>query len=108
MKTLHLALAFTLAALAVTADTSSVYEVTDIMPPPSKFGTQQIDGLDFLPDGRLAACLPSGEIFFYDAAKKDWHLFAEGLHNPLGLVAISNSELVVSQRPELTLSLIHI
>jgi glucose/arabinose dehydrogenase len=73
-----------------------------MIPPPSKFGTQQIDGLDFLPDGRLAACLPSGEIFFYDAAKQEWQLFAEGLHNPLGLVAISNSELVVSQRPELT------
>jgi glucose/arabinose dehydrogenase len=102
MKTSHLTLAFTLAALAATADTSPVYDVTDIIPPPSKFGTKQIDGLDFLPDGRLAACLPSGEIFFYDADKKDWQLFAEGLHNPLGLVAISNSELVVSHRPELT------
>lgn len=102
MKTFQLSLAFTLCVLATIADTSPVFEVTDIIPPPSKFGTQQIDGLDFLPDGRLAACLPSGEIFFYDTNEKEWQLFAEGLHNPLGVVAISNSELVVSQRPELT------
>jgi glucose/arabinose dehydrogenase len=102
MKTFYLTFVFTLATLVSMADTSPAYEVTDIIPPPSKFGTQQIDGLDFLPDGRLAACLPSGEIFFYDPDKKEWQLFAEGLHNPLGMVAISDSELVVSQRPELT------
>lgn len=102
MKTLYLALACMLATLITNAETSSVYEVTDIAPPPSKFGTTQIDGLDVLPDGRLAVCLPSGEIFFYDTDKQNWQLFAEGLHNPLGLVAISDSELVISQRPELT------
>lgn len=102
MKTFFLTLAFFLTAVALSADTSPVYEVSDITPPPSRFETQQIDGLDFLPDGRLAVCLPSGEIFFYDPNKKEWALFAEGLHNPLGLVAISNSEVVVTQRPELT------
>jgi glucose/arabinose dehydrogenase len=56
----------------------------------------------FLPDGRLAVCQPSGEIFFYDAAAKTWHLFAQGLHNPLGIIAESNSSVIVCQRPELT------
>ena len=102
MKTLCRTLAFSLASLVAHAETSSVYEVTEIVPPPSKFQTTQIDGLSFLPDGRLAACLPSGEHFFYDPREETWQLFAEGLHNPLGLVAISNSELVVAQRPELT------
>ncbi|MDX1564071.1 MAG: PQQ-dependent sugar dehydrogenase, partial [Phycisphaeraceae bacterium] len=78
------------------------YKVENVPNPPSKHGTSQIDGMDFLPDGRLAVCLPSGEIFFYDTAEKKWHLFAEGLHNPLGLVAESNDTLVVAQRPELT------
>jgi len=84
------------------AKTSPVYAVSEVPSPPSKFGTQQIDGMGFLPDGRLVVCMPSGEIFFYDIQKNKWHLFAEGLHNPLGIVVISNSELVVSQRPELT------
>jgi glucose/arabinose dehydrogenase len=84
------------------AGTSPTYTVTDVPSPPSKFETRQIDGMAFLPDGRLVVCQPSGEIFFYDLTKKKWHLFAEGLHNPLGISVISNSELVISQRPELT------
>ena len=98
---LHLILlAITSAAIA---RTPPGYTVSKIPDPPSKFGSRQIDGLDFLPDGRMAVCLPSGEIFFYDPGSSEWQLFAEGLHNPLGLVAMSNSSVVVSQRPELTL-----
>lgn len=78
------------------------YAVEEVTDPPTPHGTNQIDGMDFLPDGRMAVCLPSGEIYFYEPATKAWQLFAEGLHNPLGLVAVSNSELVVVQRPELT------
>ncbi|MDF1751943.1 MAG: CBM35 domain-containing protein [Verrucomicrobiales bacterium] len=84
------------------AGTSPHYTINDIPVPPSKFSSSQIDGLTFLPDGRLVVCLPSGEIFFYDYETKKWELFAQGLHNPLGVIALSNSELIVSQRPELT------
>ena len=59
-------------------------------------------GLAFLPDGRLAACFIRGEVMIYNPQTKEWKLFAEGLHEPLGILAISNSELVVMQRPELT------
>ncbi|MEM7013195.1 MAG: PQQ-dependent sugar dehydrogenase [Verrucomicrobiota bacterium] len=90
------------AAGAAFGGTAPNYTVSVVEDPPSKFGTTQIDGLDFLPDGRMVVCLPSGEIFFFDPESKEWHLFAEGLHNPLGLIAISNSELIVSQRPEVT------
>lgn len=84
------------------SETSPSYKVTQIANPPSKFATKQIDGLDFLPDGRMVVCLPSGEIFFYDPKTSMWELFAEGLHNPLGVIAESNSSLVISQRPEVT------
>jgi glucose/arabinose dehydrogenase len=83
-------------------ETSPNYKVTQIPNPPSKFGTKQIDGLDFLPDGRMVVCLPSGEVFFYDPKTSGWQIFAEGLHNPLGVIAESNSSLVISQRPEVT------
>lgn len=96
------AAALLLGASDLSAKTSPTYSVSEVPSPPSKFETQQIDGMGFLPDGRLVVCMPSGEIFFYDIKKNKWHLFAEGLHNPLGIVVISNSELVVSQRPELT------
>jgi len=84
------------------AATPPQYSITPIPLPPSKFDTKQIDGLDFLPDGRLVVCLPSGEVFLYQPQSKQWQLFAEGLHNPLGVIAVSNSSLIVSQRPELT------
>lgn len=56
----------------------------------------------FLPDGRFVACFLRGEVMFYDLKTKKWTLFAEGLHEPLGVLAISNSELLIMQRPELT------
>ncbi|MDH4296959.1 MAG: hypothetical protein OEV74_11800 [Cyclobacteriaceae bacterium] len=56
----------------------------------------------FLPDGRLVACFLRGEVMFYDPKIKQWHLFAEGLHEPLGVLPMSESEVIVMQRPELT------
>ncbi|MCG2462082.1 PQQ-dependent sugar dehydrogenase [Flavobacteriaceae bacterium F89] len=64
--------------------------------------TAETGALDFLPDGRLVACFLRGEVMFYDLKTKEWNLFAAGLHDPLGVLAISNSELLVMQRPELT------
>ena len=93
---------FALFALSISGKTAPQYSVVNIPPPPTKYKNFQIDGLTFLPNGKLVVCLPSGEIFFRDLTKKSWALFAEGLHNPLGVIAISNSELIVAQRPELT------
>ncbi|CAN5605053.1 hypothetical protein BH23BAC1_BH23BAC1_09580 [soil metagenome] len=56
----------------------------------------------FLPDGRLVACFLRGEVMLYDHETRSWSLFADGLHEPLGLMVISNSEILVMQRPELT------
>ncbi len=84
------------------AGTQPNYQITDLPNPPSRFETKQIDGMCRMPDGRIAVCMPSGEIFFYNLETEEWQLFARGLHNPLGLLPLSNSELIVSQRPELT------
>jgi glucose/arabinose dehydrogenase len=59
-------------------------------------------GVDFLPDGRLAACFIRGEVMIYNPSTKEWKLFAEGLHEPLGILAVNNSEFIIMQRPELT------
>jgi glucose/arabinose dehydrogenase len=76
------------------------YRIEDITLPQGLGG--QVGGLDFLPDGRLAACFSSGEVMFYDPQKKTWHLFATGLHDPLGILAESKDTVLVMQRPELT------
>ncbi len=76
------------------------YLVEDILLP---LGLEaETGGMAFLPDGRLAACFTRGEVMIYDPQLKDWQLFAEGLHEPLGLWVESDSEIVVLQRPELT------
>lgn len=76
------------------------YTVEDIPLPPGL--EAETGGLAFLPNGRLAACFTRGEVMFYDPESRQWTLFAEGLHEPLGLWAESGSEVVVMQRPELT------
>ncbi|MEP6595713.1 MAG: hypothetical protein ABJA71_07185 [Ginsengibacter sp.] len=57
----------------------------------------QTGGIDFLPDGRLVACFMRGEVMIYNLKTKEWKLFAEGLQLPLGILAVSNSEVLVMQ-----------
>ena len=71
--------------------TAPQYSVINVPAPPTKFKNYQVDGLTFLPNGKLVVCLPSGEIFFRDLKTKKWELFAEGLHNPLGVLALSKT-----------------
>jgi hypothetical protein len=62
----------------------------------------QIGGVAALPDGRIAAVFHRGELMIFDPAQKSWKKFAEGLQEPLGIVAESPSSFVVMQRAELT------
>lgn len=87
-----------LLSLNLKADSS--YKIEDIALPDGV--DPQIGGLSFMPDGRLAVCFHHGEVYTYHPATKKWQLFAEGLHEPLGILALSNTELLVMQRPELT------
>jgi glucose/arabinose dehydrogenase len=59
-------------------------------------------GVDFLPDGRLVAVFHHGEVMFYDPGSREWHVFATGVHDPLGVVAVSEREIIIMQRPEAT------
>lgn len=63
----------------------------------------QVGGLCTLPNGEIAACFHRGELMIYNPASKQWRMFARGLHEPLGILALSDTELLVMQRPELTL-----
>jgi glucose/arabinose dehydrogenase len=73
----------------------------DTIPTP-KGVAAEVGGLDITPSGKVAACLHDGQVWMYDPASGKWSQFAEGLHDPLGLYAKSDDELIIMQRPELT------
>jgi len=76
------------------------YEIETIAMPEGL--NAEVGGIGFMPDGRLIACFHRGEVMTYDPQTKEWKLFAEGLHDPLGLLVVDNDEVLVMQQPELT------
>src|SRR5688572_26786862 len=75
------------------------YEIETIALPE---GAKNVDGIAFLPDGRLVCCFHAGQVYIYDVSAKKWTLFADGLHMPLGVLPLSDTEILVMQIPELT------
>ena len=92
-----LALASCLASADVWTDTFSIDRIA--LPPGID---PQIGGIDTTPGGNLAMCFHRGEVLLHDPEAGTWQRFAEGLHEPLGLLAESESSFLVMQRPELT------
>lgn len=76
------------------------YDIEDIPLPPDNAG--EVGGLDVLPDGRLAVAFFREGVWIHQPGDGSWAPFAEGLHEPLGLIALNNREILVMQRPELT------
>jgi uncharacterized cupredoxin-like copper-binding protein/glucose/arabinose dehydrogenase len=67
----------------------------------------EVGGMAFLPDDQLAVCTRHGEVwkirnpYMKNGMAPEYKLFAEGLHEPLGLSYI-NGDIYVAQRSELT------
>lgn len=89
--------------LALTTIAGNVRDYYSIETIPLPEGESSVDGIDFLPDGRLACCVSLSKVYLYEHPSKSWQLFADGLHTPLGVLAVSDSELLIAQRPEITL-----
>lgn len=64
--------------------------------------TAEVGGMDFLPNGHLIVCFHRGEVMTFNPETEEWKLFAMGLHDPLGLHVVSDSEILIMQQPELT------
>ncbi len=75
------------------------YDIETIDLPPDSLS---VDGLAVMPDGRIVVLFYRGWVCFYNPKTKKWSTFAQGLHTPLGVLPISNRELLVMQMPELT------
>ncbi len=87
------------AALAAQSPDAS-YKVDTISTPPHL--DPQVGGIACFDDGRVAVCFHRGEVYVHDPKQESWTLFADGLHEPLGVVIEDERTLVVMQRPELT------
>ena len=85
---------------ATTANISDYYDIETIQLPE---GDPSADGIGIMPDGRVVVSFYNGNVSFYDAGTKTWSVFAEGLHSPLGVLPLSNHEVLVMQMPEMTL-----
>lgn len=92
---------------------SDSYAITSVPGPAN--AQLEVGGLGFAPDGSLFVCTRRGEVWVRRGASTPkgratlgvkpafaWSLFAEGLHEPLGIHVVSTREAIVAQRPELT------
>ena len=62
-----------------------------------------VGGMEFAPNGNLFVSTREGEVWEYHVEKKEWTLFADGLHEALGIwIDPKSAETFVIQRPEIT------
>jgi hypothetical protein len=80
--------------------TARHYRIEKVAIPPEI--DPQIGALTIMPEGKIVACFHHGEVAIYDPAAKTWQRFAEGLHEPLGILAEKDGSILVMQRAELT------
>lgn len=87
--------------LATTALAANTYEIEEIPLPPEL--VPELSGVAFTPAGTLVVVNRRGEVWLArDPLAGPWRRFAFGLHEPLGVLALSETEILVTQRPELT------
>ncbi len=101
-QTLGTVLLVLLIVLAARSDErTEYYELETIETPEAIKG--RVDGLSFSPGGTLFACFhQAGRVYRYDRGTASWDLFADGLHDPMGIHAASEKKVIVMQRAELT------
>lgn len=81
------------------------YQIVDI-PIPDDI-VLEVGGMDVMPDGSVAICTRRGEVWIIENPNQlngeppQYRLFAEGLHEPLGLT-YKNGSLYATQRTEIT------
>lgn len=97
-----------LLAISLHAEAPKESDYYRIVPIPTPEGAVIEGGaIELLPHGRIAVCTRRGEIWIAEGADSHpdkpakWTLFAEGLHEPLGL-AWRDGWLYTVQRPEVT------
>ncbi len=100
----NLVLALSSALFAAPApDQDAITRHYEVAFPPMPEGIDpQVGGLAVLPDGNIIAAFHQGEVAVFDIKRQSWKLFAQGLHEPLGILPDADGSVLVMQRPELT------
>ncbi|WP_440874263.1 DUF7133 domain-containing protein [Thalassotalea sp. PLHSN55] len=80
--------------------TSSGYIIETIKTP--KKVEMQIAGLDTDKQGNVYVATRFGDVWRYHDKTKRWSKFADGLHEPAGLMCDDDGSIIVTQKPELT------
>lgn len=62
----------------------------------------EVSGVSFSPSGSMVICNRRGDVWIRDQGSNRWRRFASGLYEGFGIVAASDSEVFVLQRPEIT------
>lgn len=78
----------------------SPYRVETLALPQQMIG--EVSGVAFTPKGTLVVTTRRGEVWMREHPSERWHRFAHGLYEGFGVVANSESEVFVIQRPEFT------
>src|SRR5580700_2680133 len=78
----------------------SFYKIDALPMPPGV--NPQVGGMSATPDGRLVVAFHHGQVAYFNPKGQEWKIFAEGLHEPLGVLVDTDGSLLVMQRPELT------
>jgi mono/diheme cytochrome c family protein len=99
---MSLAPRFLLPFLAITSLLgANTYEIEEISLPEGM--SPELSGVTFTPAGKLVVVNRQGEVWIREGAgAESWRRFAFGLHEPLGVLAAAENEILVTQRPELT------
>ncbi len=79
---------------------AAFYNVGTIPTPPGV--NSQVGGLAVIDPEHFACAFHHGEIGIYHSKQQTWKIFAEGLHEPLGILPQKDGSLLVMQRAELT------
>lgn len=96
----HFFPAFALLLVTAVAADESAYRLEEV--PLPRGMSPEISAVTFSPAGSLFVANRHGDVWKRDSESSEWSRFAHGLHEPLGLIADSESEVYISHKPELT------
>lgn len=88
-----------LGLLAWASPAPAAYRIENVTLPPEIHGG--ISAVTFTPEGSLVLTTRRGEVWRRAGEPGAWSRFASGLHEPMGLIAESETVMYVAHRPEL-------
>jgi mono/diheme cytochrome c family protein/glucose/arabinose dehydrogenase len=87
-------------ALSLLAVGAEAYRIEEISLPETM--SPEASAVAFAPSGRMFVANRHGDVWSCESSTRRWQRYAHGLHEALGLVAVSDTEIYAAHKPELT------